>query len=77
MSIESIDEQFITLGTKTYDLVIDITGTPDKVEATGLLEGFYQDWDARMHSSISNRQKSHASSAVCSGLSKQRRAPKW
>ena len=46
MSIESIDEQFITLGTKTYDLVIDITGTPDKVEATGLLEGFYQNWDA-------------------------------
>ena len=46
MSIESIDEQFITLGTTTYDLVIDITGTPDTVEATGLLEGFYQDWDA-------------------------------
>ena len=46
MSIESIDEQFITLGTKTYDLVIDITGTPDKVEATGHMEGFYQDWDA-------------------------------
>ena len=46
MSIESIDEQFITLGSTTYDLTIDITGTPDKVEVTGLLEGFYQDWDA-------------------------------
>ena len=46
MSIESIDEQFITLGTKNYDLTIDITGTPDTVEATGHMEGFSQDWDA-------------------------------
>ena len=46
LSIEAIAEQFITVGTKDYDLVIDITGDPDTVTVTGLPEGFYQDWDA-------------------------------
>ena len=46
LSIEAIDEQFIAIGTKDYDLVIDITGKPDTVEATGHMEGFAQDWDA-------------------------------
>lgn len=46
LSIEAIDEQFITVGTKDYDLVIDITGTPDTVEATGHIEGFGHHWDA-------------------------------
>ena len=31
LSIENIDEQFITLGTEDYDLVIDIGGNPDDV----------------------------------------------
>ena len=47
--IEAIDEQFITIGTEDYDLVIDITGNPDTVEATGHMEGFSQDWDAAQH----------------------------
>lgn len=46
LSIESIDEQFITVGTEDYDLVIDITGNPDTAKATGHMEGFGQDWDA-------------------------------
>ena len=46
LSIEAIAEQFITVGTKDYDLVIDIGGDPDTVKVTGLPEGFYQDWDA-------------------------------
>ncbi len=45
-SIEAIDEQFITIGTEDYDLVIDIGGEPDEVEVTGDMEGFGQDWDA-------------------------------
>lgn len=45
LSIESIDEQFIPIGTEDYDLEIDIGGNPDTVEAGGLQEGFYQDWD--------------------------------
>ena len=46
LAIEAIDEQFITIGTKDYDLIIDITGDPDTVEATGHMEGFSQHWDA-------------------------------
>ena len=46
LSIEAIDEQFIALNTEDYDLVIDITGRPDTVEAKGHMEGFIQDWDA-------------------------------
>lgn len=46
LSIEAIDEQFIAIGTKDYDLIIDITGNPDTVEATGHMEGFSQHWDA-------------------------------
>ena len=46
LGIEAIDEQFIALGTKDYDLIIDITGNPDTAEATGHMEGFSQDWDA-------------------------------
>ena len=45
LSIESINEQFITQGS-TYDLVVDITGDPDTVKVFGAVEGFYQDWDA-------------------------------
>lgn len=45
LSIEAIDEQFIAIGTKDYDLVIDITGNPDTVEVTGHMEGFNYDWD--------------------------------
>ena len=46
LSIEAIHEQFITVGTEDYDLVIDIGGNPDTVEATGHMEGFIQHWDA-------------------------------
>lgn len=46
LSIESIDEQFVPLGTTDYDLVIDIAGKPDTVEASGHMEGFAQHWDA-------------------------------
>ena len=46
LSIESIAEQFIALNTEDYDLVIDIAGSPDTVEAKGHMEGFIQDWDA-------------------------------
>lgn len=46
LSIEAIDEQFIARNTEDYDLVIDITGNPDTVEAKGHMEGFIQDWDA-------------------------------
>lgn len=45
LSIEDIDEQFVTVGTKGYRLVIDIGGTPDRATARGLTEGFYQHWD--------------------------------
>ena len=46
LTIETIDEQFITLGTTDYDLVIDITGDPETVEVTGHMEGFDYHWDA-------------------------------
>ena len=46
LSIESINEQFITIGTTDYDLVIDVGGTPDTVDVTGHMEGFSQHWDA-------------------------------
>ena len=46
LAIESIDEQFVPLGTTDYDLVIDIAGKPDTVEASGHMEGFAQHWDA-------------------------------
>ena len=46
LAVESINEQFITIGTEDYDLVIDITGNPDTVKATGHMEGFSQNWDA-------------------------------
>ena len=46
LSIETIDEQFIPLGTTGYDLVIDITGNPQTVEVTGHMEGFDYHWDA-------------------------------
>lgn len=49
LGIESIDEQFITIGTKDYVLEIDIYGDPDDAEADGLQEGFYQDWDSTNH----------------------------
>ena len=45
LSIETIDEQFIPLGTTDYDLVIDITGNPQTVEATGHMEGFDYHYD--------------------------------
>ena len=46
LGIESIDEQFITVGTEDYDLVINITGRPDTAIAKGHMEGFGQDWDS-------------------------------
>lgn len=46
LSIEAVDEQFITVGTEDYDLVINIHGNPDSAKATGHMEGFGQDWDA-------------------------------
>lgn len=52
LSIEAIDEQFIVIGTKDYDLAIDIGGNPDSVKPGGDFEGFYHDWDAdtqRLH----------------------------
>jgi len=52
LSIEAIDEQFITVGTEDYDLVIDIGGSPDDVFPSGHLEGFSHHWDAargRLH----------------------------
>lgn len=44
-AIELIAEQFILVNTKDYSLSIRIFGNPDKAEAKGLQEGFYQDWD--------------------------------
>ena len=52
LGIEAIDEQFIPLGTTDYDLVIDIIGDPDTVEAIGHMEGFNYDYDvanAQLH----------------------------
>ena len=52
LTIEAIDEQFITVGTVDYNLSIDIGGDPDSVEPKGDMEGFYHDWDAdndRLH----------------------------
>ena len=52
LSIEQIDEQFITLGTEDYDLVIDVGGDPDDVFPSGHIEGFTHHWDAangRLH----------------------------
>jgi len=46
LSIESIDEQFIVIGTEDYRLVIDIPGNPESAEVSGHMEGFLQDWDA-------------------------------
>lgn len=46
LTIEAIDKQFIHMGTKNYELVIDIGGAPDIVKAKGHMEGFIQDWDA-------------------------------
>lgn len=46
VSIESIDEQFIAIGTKNYELIIDITGEPDSVDVKGHMEGFFSDWDS-------------------------------
>lgn len=46
LSIESINEQFITIGTEDYVLVIDITGNPDSVDVKGHMEGFFSDWDS-------------------------------
>ena len=46
LGIEAIDEQFITIGTEDYDLVINITGQPDTAKASGQMEGFGQHWDA-------------------------------
>ena len=46
LTIEAIDEQFITVGTTDYDLVIDIGGDPDTVDPTGHMEGFTHHWDA-------------------------------
>ena len=48
LSIENIDEQFIILGTKNYELAIDIGGNPDTVDATGHMEGFNSHWDAAL-----------------------------
>lgn len=45
LSIENIDEQFITAGTKGYRLIVDIGGNPDRASVRGLTEGFYQHWD--------------------------------
>ena len=45
LSIEAIDEQFITFGTEDYLLLIDIGGNPDSVTARGHAEGFYHNWD--------------------------------
>ena len=46
LSIENIDEQFITLGTENYDLVVDIRGNPDDVLPGGQMEGFTSHWDS-------------------------------
>ena len=46
LGIESINEQFITMGTEDYDLVVNITGRPDSAKAGGHMEGFGQHWDA-------------------------------
>ena len=46
LEIEAIDEQFIVLGTKDYALIVDISGEPDSVDATGHMEGFDSNWDA-------------------------------
>ena len=44
LSIESIDEQFIPLGTEDYVLLIDIGGDPDRAYVDGDMEGFYHEW---------------------------------
>lgn len=48
LSIETIDEQFIVIGTEDYALLIDILGNPDTVDVKGHMEGFFSDWDAAM-----------------------------
>ena len=48
LSIEQIDEQFITLGRKDYRLVIDVYGDPDTVRPLGLTEGFDHNWDSML-----------------------------
>lgn len=48
LRIENIDEQFIILGTRNYELVIDIGGNPDTVDAKGHMEGFNSHWDAAL-----------------------------
>ena len=52
LSVEAIDEQFITIGTKDYRLVVDVGGDPDDVFPSGHIEGFTHHWDAangRLH----------------------------
>ena len=46
ITIESINNQEITIGTEDYELPITITGDPTSVEPTGNFEGFYHSWDA-------------------------------
>ena len=46
ITIESINNQEITIGTEGYELPITITGDPTSVEPTGNFEGFYHSWDA-------------------------------
>ena len=46
LSIESIDPQFIVVGTKNYVLEIDIGGAPTSVDPTGNMEGFDHTWNA-------------------------------
>ena len=45
ITIEAIDEIFITVGTKNYSLEIDVTGDPTDFDVGGNWQGFYYDWD--------------------------------
>ena len=45
ITIEAIDEIFITVGTTNYELEIDVTGDPTDFEIDGNWQGFYYDWD--------------------------------
>lgn len=45
LSIESIDEQTIPVGTQDYELAIDIGGKPTEAYVDGDMQGFYYTWD--------------------------------
>ena len=46
LSVESIDEQFIVIGTEDYRLLVDIMGSPDSVDVRGHMEGFSSNWNS-------------------------------